>query len=84
MLGPFLILFIFGIGYRNVAPTERTLFVTPPGSSIPIQNILQNGTAMGGLIYSGVTTNQAEALRLLQSGKVDLVIVEPGRCGQHD
>ena len=80
VLGPFLILFIFGIGYHNVAPTERTLFVTPPGSSIPIQKILQNGTAMGALIYSGVTTNQAEALRLLQSGKVDLVIVEPGNA----
>jgi ABC-2 type transport system permease protein len=78
VLGPFLILFIFGIGYHNVAPTKRTLFVTPPGSPIPIQEILQNGTAMGALIYSGVTTNQSEALIQLQNGQVDLVIVEPG------
>jgi ABC-2 type transport system permease protein len=77
VLGPFLILFIFGIGYRNVAPTKRTLFVIPPGSSITVQKILQNGTAMGALVYSGNTSNQAEALKQLQSGQVDLVIVIP-------
>jgi ABC-2 type transport system permease protein len=78
VLGPFLILFIFGIGYRNVSPTKRTLFVTPPGSPISVQNILQNGTAMGALIYSGTTANQTEALDRLRNGQVDLVIVEPG------
>ena len=41
VLGPFLILFIFGIGYRAQSPTLRTLFVAQPGSPIAAQDIQQ-------------------------------------------
>src|SRR5512133_2142655 len=79
VLGPFLILFIFGIGYRAQSRTLRTLFVTQPNSPIAAQDIQQYGKSMGSvLISAGVTGNQNEALDQLQRGQVDLVIVEPG------
>ncbi len=77
VLGPFLILFIFGIGYRNQARALHTLFVAQPNSTLA-QNIQQNKTSMGSwLIYAGVTGDQKEALDRLNRGQVDLVIVEP-------
>jgi len=77
VLGPFLILFIFGIGYRNQARALRTLFVAQPNSTLA-QDIQQNKQSMGSwLIYAGVTGDQKEALDRLNRGQVDLVIVEP-------
>jgi len=79
VVGPFLILFIFGIGYRAQARTLRTLFVVQPDSPIAAQDIQRYGATLGSqLIYAGVTGNQNEALDQLQRGQVDLVIVEPG------
>jgi len=79
VLGPFLILFIFGIGYRAQSRTLRTLFVVQPSSPIAAQDVQEYGKSTGSLlIYAGVTGNQNEALDQLQRGQVDLVIVEPG------
>jgi ABC-2 type transport system permease protein len=79
VLGPFLILFIFGIGYRAQSRILRTLFVAQPNSPITAQDLQQYGKSMDSLlIYAGVTGNQNEALDQLQGGQVDLVIVEPG------
>ncbi len=79
VLGPFLILFIFGIGYRGQSRPLRTLFVAQTNSAIAPQDLEKYGKAMGSLlIYAGVTGDQNEALNRLQRGQVDLVIVEPG------
>ncbi len=78
VLGPFLILFIFGIGYRDQSPNLRTLFVVLPNSAIAAQDIQQYGQSMGSLFtYAGVTGDLNEALDRLHRGQVDLVIVEP-------
>jgi ABC-2 type transport system permease protein len=78
VLGPFLILFIFGIGYRAQTRSLRTLFVAQPDSPIAAKDIERYGQAMGKLfIYSGVTDNQKDALDQLQKGQIDLVIEEP-------
>ncbi len=77
VLGPFMILFIFGIGYQNKAPSFRTLFVAPKGSALA-QQIPQVVSSMGPqLIFAGVTDNQAEALDRLRQGEVDIVAVAP-------
>jgi len=81
IVGPFLILFIFGIGYRSKSIPLRTLFITPPDSSIAAQDIQQSGESMNAMLtYSGVTGNQNEALDQLKQGKVDLVIAVPGNA----
>jgi ABC-2 type transport system permease protein len=79
VVGPFLILFIFGIGYRAQGRTLRTLLVLQPDSPIAARDIQQYGETLGSqLTYAGATGNQAEALDQLLRGQVDLVIVEPG------
>ena len=79
VLGPFLILFIFGIGYQDQPRSFRTLFVAQSNSAISKQDIQQYGKSVDLLIiYAGVTDNQNEALDRLHRGEVDLVIVVPG------
>jgi ABC-2 type transport system permease protein len=81
VLGPFLILFIFGIGYRAQSRTLRTLFVAQANSAISAQDIQKYGESIGSpLTYVGVTGNQNDALARLRRGDVDVVIVEPGEA----
>lgn len=74
VLGPFLILFIFGLGYRAQPKTLRTLFVAYPDSPFPAQEIPQYAEILS---YAGVTADEHGALVQLQTGQVDLVVVEP-------
>lgn len=77
ILGPFLILLVFGIGYHNQARALRTLFVAPEGSPIR-QQIEEYATTLGAqLIYEGVTSDEEAALRRLRNGEVDVVAVTP-------
>src|SRR5512143_1322381 len=63
VVGPFLILFIFGIGYRGTARTLRTLFVTQQDSPIAAQEIKQYGETLSAqLTFVGTTGDQAAAL----------------------
>ena len=79
VLGPFLILLIFGIGYRDQSRSLRTLFVTPPDSSISAQDVQEYSKTMAAVITNvGVTDDQAQALAQLHRGQIDLVIVLPG------
>jgi ABC-2 type transport system permease protein len=78
VLGPFLILFIFGIGFRDQPRNVRTLFVVLPNSAIAAQDIQKYGQAMSSLFtFAGVTSDLNEAIDRLHQGQVDLVIVEP-------
>jgi ABC-2 type transport system permease protein len=77
VLGPFLILLLFGIGYRADAPELRTLFVVHEGSPLAAQ-IDEYATSLGPqLVYMGVTSDGAGALDLLHRGGVDVVAVAP-------
>jgi ABC-2 type transport system permease protein len=77
ILGPFLILLLFGIGYRETPRTLRTLFVVADGSPmLPI--VEQYATQLGQQISSqGIISDAAEADRRLRDGEVDLVVVVP-------
>ena len=78
ILGPFLILLIFGIGYHDKPRSLRTLFVAQSDSLIANQDIEQYGKSMKSLLtYAGITDNQNEALAKLKRGEVDLVVVVP-------
>jgi ABC-2 type transport system permease protein len=77
ILGPFLILLIFGLGYRNTPRTLRTLFVVPEGSRIQ-QAVEQYAAALDSRIeYAGITADADEADQLLRNQEVDLVVVTP-------
>jgi ABC-2 type transport system permease protein len=80
VLGPFLILLIFGIGYRNIAPPLRTLFVVHEGSQLA-QQVEEYATNLGPqLVFMGVTSDGPHALDLLHQGEVDVVAVAPANA----
>jgi ABC-2 type transport system permease protein len=77
ILGPFLILLLFGIGYRNEGQPLRTLFVVPDGSALR-EAIEQQVTSMGPqLLFAGITNSEAEGRRRLQENEVDVVAIVP-------
>jgi ABC-2 type transport system permease protein len=77
VLGPFLILLIFGLGYRATPPPLRTLFVVQPGT--PLEEMVEaNAPTLGvQLAYMGTTGDQEGALQKLKEGEADLVAVAP-------
>ncbi|MEO6623488.1 MAG: ABC transporter permease [Burkholderiaceae bacterium] len=76
-LGPFLILLVFGLGFRNTSRPFRTMFVTPD-SAVMQQQIQEFATTMGPqLLFMGVTTNEEAARESLRAGRVDLVVLVP-------
>ena len=77
VLGPFLIMLIFGVGYRNEAPVLDTLFVAQPGSQVEEQIKAYAPTLGTQLVFKGVTGELETALSTLQRGEVDLVVVAP-------
>jgi ABC-2 type transport system permease protein len=77
VLGPFLILLIFGVGYRVDPPRLRTLFVAHPQSTLA-QQIEEFAPTLGPqLIYEGVTADGVAALDRLALGEVDVVALAP-------
>lgn len=82
VFGPFIILFLFGVGYHNVARPLRTWFVAPEGSPFA-QDLSEYVNNMGSeLSFAGVSTSKADALSRLARGEVDLVIVAPQNAYQ--
>jgi ABC-2 type transport system permease protein len=76
-LGPFLILLLFGIGFRDESRPFRTLFVAPQEGTLAEQ-VEEFGTTLGPqLVYAGTTASQPDALGQLRRGEVDLVILVP-------
>jgi ABC-2 type transport system permease protein len=78
VLGPFLILMLFGFGFRPAPPTLRTVFVMPAESELTerTDELLE---AMGPRV-SLVTTvsDAAEANEYLASGEADVIVSIPG------
>jgi len=80
VLGPFLILLFFGVGYRNEARPLRTIFVVEPGNGLA-QTIEQYATSLGPqLIFAGITRDFEEAWEKLRRGEVDLVTEVPSNA----
>jgi len=77
VLGPFLILLLFGIGYRNEARAVRTVFVANQQSGLIEQIQEYAPTISPQIIYEGITVDESEALAALRRGIVDLVIIAP-------
>ncbi len=82
VLGPFIILLLFGIGYRNTARPLRTMFVVEQGDPLG-QQIQQMAPNLGPqLIFKGITSNKDAALAQLRAGQLDVVAVAPPHATQ--
>lgn len=77
IIGPFLILLLFGLGYRDEPRVLRTLFVVPEGS--PVEGWIEDYMSQfeDRLEFVGITHDPQEADRRLRAQDVDLVVVTP-------
>jgi len=79
ILGPFLILLLFGVGYRNEPRVVEAVFVVEPNSNL-IDSIEEYASSLGEqLVYSGTLPDAQTAIDRLWRGEVDLVVIAPTR-----
>jgi ABC-2 type transport system permease protein len=78
VLGPFLVLFVFGLGYSEELPTLSTVVVGAQGDELTdeIDTYIAEEEPEG-IAYRGTVDDEEAALADLRAGRVDLVIVLP-------
>ena len=77
VLGPFLIMALFGLGYDDDPPAMRTELVAPEGSTL-LQQVEEHAGDLGaGVELVGTGSDEAAARRRLLDGDVDLVVTFP-------
>jgi ABC-2 type transport system permease protein len=77
ILGPFLIMFIFGLGYSGYREPFATEIVIPADTDFPREPEYYAQLAPGRLDVRGVTEDARAAEQRLQDGEIDLLIVAP-------
>ncbi|HEX6867632.1 MAG TPA: ABC transporter permease [Candidatus Limnocylindrales bacterium] len=77
VLGPFLIMAVFGLGYSGIKRPLETIVVIPESSGLSADPARYQELAGGGLHVAGVTPDRAAAEAQLTGGAVDVVIVAP-------
>ncbi|MBA2300104.1 MAG: ABC transporter permease [Chloroflexi bacterium] len=77
VLGPFLIMAVFGLGYSGVKRPLETVIVAPPTSGLPADVATYQELAGAGMHIAEVTQDRAAAEARLRAGQADVVIVAP-------
>jgi ABC-2 type transport system permease protein len=77
VLGPFLIMAVFGLGYNGVHRPLETVVVAPPGAGLPSDVKSYQDLAGGGLHIAAVLDDAAKAEAGLQDGTIDVLVVAP-------
>jgi ABC-2 type transport system permease protein len=77
VLGPFLILLLFGLGFRGQQPEFTTRLVLPPDSELSQETGLLNEAFSGVFKLEQVTHDEAEARAALRARQVDVVVIVP-------
>jgi ABC-2 type transport system permease protein len=77
IVGPFLIMFIFGLGYSGSRSPFATEIVVPDGSNLPTDPSYYANLAPGRLDVRDVTADAAAAEERLRARQIDLLIVAP-------
>ena len=77
ILGPFLIMAVFGFGYSGFKRPLETVIVAPPTSGLPADIETYQELAGGGLHISEVTADRAAAEARLRADTADVVVIAP-------
>jgi ABC-2 type transport system permease protein len=77
VLGPFFILLLFGIGYRNKGRTLRTVFVVPPGDAMEKQVQLYAPKLGSQIQVVGIEHDLETAKSKLMKRRADLIVQTP-------
>lgn len=76
VLGPTLILAIFGIGFIGQGPLQAEL-VIPPDAGLPTDPATYTTAASNQLTIVGIVADEATADRDLRAGRADIVVIAP-------
>jgi ABC-2 type transport system permease protein len=82
VVGPFLIMALFGLGYSGYRRPLDTVVVVPPQSGLPTDTQTYSQVAGEGLKIVVVTPDEASAMAQLDRQEVDVVIVAPADIQQ--
>jgi len=82
LLGPFIILLLFGIGYSGERPKIRTVLVTPPQGPTLVQLDDLKKAIGANFTLVDTTSDPAAAEALLRSGQADVVETLPPNAEQ--
>ena len=77
VLGPFLIMLLFGIGYTGARTPFRTEIVLPPGSELPREQEFYEELAPGRIQVVGISEDQDATERRLRQRQIELMVVAP-------
>ncbi len=77
ILGPFLILAVFGLGYQGIKRDLATIVVVEPSSPLPQDVTTYRDLAVRGLQIIDVMPDRPAAEARLRTGEADIVIVPP-------
>lgn len=77
ILGPFLIMAVFGLGYSGVRRPLETVIVASPSTQLPTDTATYQDLAGPALHIQEVTQDRAAAEAALHAGTVDVVVVAP-------
>ncbi len=77
VLGPFLIMALFGVGYSGFRRPLDTIVVIPAGTNLPTDTKSYQDVAGEGLRIDEVTSDEASAMTRLLSQGVDVLVVAP-------
>ena len=80
VLGPFLVLLVFGLGYERDLPELSTVVVGADSDLTDQVDEFVRTEEPSGIDYRGTTDDREAALAMLRSGTVDLVVVLPDRA----
>jgi ABC-2 type transport system permease protein len=78
IIGPFLIMAIFGLGYDGYRNPLLTVVVAPPESGLPQDPADYRDVAGDALLVTEVTADRQAAEQQLANQDIDVVIVAPG------
>jgi ABC-2 type transport system permease protein len=82
VLGPFLILLLFGIGYSPARPGLNAVLVVPPGSGLESRAV-ELAEALGRRVtLTEVTSDEAAARSSMVSGEADVLVVVPADAAE--
>jgi ABC-2 type transport system permease protein len=77
VLGPFLIMAIFGLGYNGQRRPLETVVVIPPSSGLASDVATYQALAGGGLHIAAVTADPVAGQAGLADGRTDVVVIAP-------
>jgi ABC-2 type transport system permease protein len=77
VLGPFIIMAVFGLGYNGIRRPLETVVVVPPGAALPTDVKTYQDLAGGGLHILAVVPDVAAAQPGRVDGSTDVVLVTP-------